>query len=400
MVKENGRGIVFYCNDNGLITDIVTDDLNVFSGKGIGPGRLFQNLIEGSSRVKAFEFILDIKKNNLAFDYHLNLKVHGEIRALYFMGILIDNRLLIAGANDLMEIMDFTDQLNLITNEQANLIRALAKNQNEIIVNQSDDKFYQEITKLNNELVNLQRELTLKNKELEKLNELKNRFIGMAAHDLRSPLNVIMNFSDFILDDASDALKADHKKFLGIILNSTQFMLALIEDLLDYSKIESGNVNLNIESVDIAFQIKNSAELNQVIAGRKNISIQFTPLLTPVMVRCDQHKTDQILNNLLSNAIKFSFPDSEIQVSLEKLADKAKISIRDSGIGIPKDKLSSIFIPFTRSGTQGTKGEKSNGLGLSIVKRIVEAQGGEISVNSEPGRGSEFIFTLPLLPSE
>ena len=131
--------------------------------------------------------------------------------------------------------------------------------------------------------------------------------------------------------------------------------------------------------------------------SEEEIFIKFNPELNSVMLCADRNKTEQVLNNLITNAMKFSHPESEIQINLVTDGEFAAVSVRDYGMGIPAEKLDSIFTPFTKAGTKGTKGEKSTGLGLSIVKRIVEAQGGKINVFSEPGKGSEFVFTIPAI---
>ncbi len=396
MNNSKVEGIAFFCTDSGLITEVIHDGLGINSLSTKMEGKLFQNFIDEANRSKAFEFLVAIKTNSIAIDYQLNLSILNEIKTLYFMGLQVDNKILITGANTPRDSVEFTNDMQQISNEQANLIRSLIKNKSKQPAGSVDDSLYNEISKLNNELVNLQRELTRKNSELKKLNEIKNRFLGMAAHDLRSPLGVIQNYTDFILDEAGDTLNPDHKKFLGIVLNSTRFMISLIEDLLDYSKIEAGDVNLDLRSYNLAEQVEGIVELNQLIASRKMIHLKLQPVTEPIQVFADNNKIEQVLNNLITNAIKFSHPESEILISLSSENNFAYVSIRDSGIGIPSDKLSYIFTPFTKAGTTGTKGEKSTGLGLSIVKRIVEAQGGTIEVRSEEGKGSEFVFSIKL----
>jgi signal transduction histidine kinase len=397
MNPSGAHRLAFFCRDNGSIIEVISDDLGVFEPQGSGEGRLFQNLIDEANRSKAFELLVAVKVSRVAVDFQLNLAINNELRTLYFMGVLIGDRILIVGANNHKDVVEFTNQMQEITNEQANLIRTLVKEQVQLKSKNGDVSLFDEISKLNNELVNLQRELTRKNMELQNLNQLKNKFLGMAAHDLRSPLNVIQSFSEFILDEAGDELNPDHKKFLGIILNSTQFMLTLIEDLLDISKIESGNVDLEKTVYNLVDQVRICVELNQVMAVKKKIFIKFNPELNSVMLCADRNKTEQVLNNLITNAMKFSHPESEIHINLVTDGEFAAVSVRDYGMGIPAEKLDSIFTPFTKAGTKGTKGEKSTGLGLSIVKRIVEAQGGKINVFSEPGKGSEFVFTIPAI---
>ncbi|MEI6315595.1 MAG: ATP-binding protein [Syntrophus sp. (in: bacteria)] len=250
----------------------------------------------------------------------------------------------------------------------------------------------------NNDLSNLSRELQKTNAELTKLNELKNQFLGMAAHDLRNPIGVILTYSDFLLEEAEGVLKEEHTQFLAIIRRSSEFMLSLLNDLLDIAKIESGRLDLELEPADLAALIRNNVLLNQSLADKKAIRIIFrdeAPLLAVLM---DSMKIEQVLNNLITNAVKFSPPGTTVEVNISKSADQLTLSVRDEGQGIPEDERKKLFQPFSRTSVKSTGGEKSTGLGLAIVRKIVLGHGGKIGVDSEVGRGSTFYFTLPLKP--
>lgn len=239
-----------------------------------------------------------------------------------------------------------------------------------------------------------QQELEQKNAELAVLNEQKNYFLGMAAHDLRNPLGNIQTFSDFILHEGAGNLSPQHVEFLQIIRNSSTFMLNMVNNLLDVSKIESGKLDLHLEATNMVELIKNNINLNKNISDKKNISLSFSFTEEPVQVNIDKTQIEQVLNNLITNAIKFSNSGTVIEIGLEKNDSGLVLSVKDQGQGIPPSEVEKLFSPFQKTSVKSTAGEKSTGLGLAIVKKIVEAHHGKIWVESEVGKGSIFRFSL------
>ena len=217
----------------------------------------------------------------------------------------------------------------------------------------------------------------------------------MAAHDLRNPLGNILLFCEFLLDDSS-SFSEQQKEFITLIDYLSSFMLNLVNELLDVSAIESGSINLNIETVNIADLINKSIRFNMPSAEKKEIKLLLNNLSNSNQMQIDRNKIEQVITNLLSNAIKFSFPQSEILVQVSSNDTEVTISVKDAGQGIPPEELDSLFRPFQKTSTKSTGGEKSTGLGLFIVKRIVEAHGGKIWAESELNKGSIFSFTLPI----
>jgi len=396
------RGFALLCSPEGMIEQVIRDDLGI---KDMAPeGRLFIDLMDSGSRIKSMNFLFDIKSEEVASDHSLNVWTGDNLMTLSFIGVRLKNKLLIIGANDQNQAVEFTKSLQEINNEQANTIRRLMKENIEEgkTKNKTQDVSWDDLSSLNNELINLQRELAKKNAELERLNELKNQFVGMAAHDLRNPLSVIHTHTNLLISRASDYLPPRYVKFLNNIFSTTQFMLRLIEDLLDVSKLESGKLELKTDTLDLVELAGKNAGLNQTLADREGIKIHLDHKPDHIYVKGDRYKLDQVLNNLLSNAIKFSPSGSSIRLRLELLKDYARVSVVDEGQGIPADKLNHIFQPFQKPVVSDSTREKGTGLGLSIGKRIVEGHGGEIWVESEEGKGSVFRFTLPLaeVPTE
>jgi len=253
-----------------------------------------------------------------------------------------------------------------------------------------------ELAEANKQLLNMHREIAKKNLELEKLNEEKNKFLRIAAHDLRNPISAILSFSVLLMEETWTRLDENEKEFLTIIKDSSEFMLKLLNELLDLSIIESGNLHLNLEEIEITDLIHRNIALNRIIAEKKNINILFTSGFAKQRVKVDPVKTEQVLNNLISNAIKFSHTGKEIVVSADLKDDVCQIAVSDQGQGIPPADQQKLFQPFAKRSVLSTAGERSTGLGLSIVKKIVEGHGGKIWVESEVGKGSTFFVTFPL----
>ncbi|WP_437281207.1 ATP-binding protein [Sorangium sp. So ce375] len=260
----------------------------------------------------------------------------------------------------------------------------------------------------NRQLLQMHEELAAKNAELVRLNEEKNRFVGMAAHDLRNPLGVILGYSDFMLmtqrrGEPSSLLKEGGVEIVNMIRSSSKFMLSLINDLLDVSMIELGKLNLDKKSTDVVQLVASNVALNMVLAGQKNMKLVVESDDGVPRIEVDVHKLEQVLNNLISNAIHYSPPGTTIRVRVEggRGQDAEVIlSVKDEGPGIAAEDIGKIFRPFGRARTVSTGGERSTGLGLAIAQRIVEGHGGRIWVESVVSRGSTFFVALPVAPSE
>jgi PAS domain S-box-containing protein len=238
------------------------------------------------------------------------------------------------------------------------------------------------------------------NDQLRELNKQKNEFLGMAAHDLRNPIAVIQNASSVLSRYSSENLSEKQKEFLKKIYDTSKFMLELLNNLLDISKIESGKLELEISKDNYPDFVRKNIEFNRFFATEKGISIE--PMLSDNIsqVNFDKSKIEQVLNNLISNAIKYSHADTTIRIEVLKQGNFVVTKVVDQGQGIPENELPQVFKPFQKASTKPTAGEKSTGLGLAIVKKIVEGHRGEIGVESEVGKGSTFFFRLPLIDKE
>jgi len=236
--------------------------------------------------------------------------------------------------------------------------------------------------------------------ELKALNELKDHFLGMAAHDLRNPLAGIMGYSELLADELAPSLNARQAKLFDQIIKSSQFMGGLINDLLDISAIESGHLSLERLPIDIMVPITSSVDINIALASKKNMLITISSPEKLPYVFADIYRIEQVMNNLLTNAMKYAQPGTEITVRLCHENSEVIISVADQGPGIQEEEQHKLFQAFGKTSLKTTSGERSTGLGLLIVKKIVEAHEGRIWFITEPGKGTEFFFALPVMSSE
>jgi signal transduction histidine kinase len=253
-----------------------------------------------------------------------------------------------------------------------------------------------EVFSLNQELNNLMRKIHKKNAQLERLNQEKNQFLGMAAHDLRKPIGLVITFSEFLKEEAAAALDDEQIGFLNTIHNAADFMKRLVDDFLDVSAIEAGKFELETEPFRIQDVLRQSLALNQLQADMKGVEIQVDFKDNPTAVMMDPPKIEQAMTNLISNAIEHSTFGHRVIISVDRKQNFMTFSVRDSGPGIPPQELDRLFKPFSMTSVKKTGGEKSTGLGMLITRKIIEAHRGEIWVDSRLGVGTTFFFSLPL----
>lgn len=231
--------------------------------------------------------------------------------------------------------------------------------------------------------------------ELYNLNQLKNKFVGMTAHDLRSPLGIFRGYLMLFLNGIVGEVPQNQRELLVRMNAKCIQMTRLIDDTLDISMIESGRIELRWNEVNLNDFLRETAESNELLARAKSIGMKMEMVAEPIKIRMDADRIGQVLANLIGNAIKFSHPDTEITLAAVPGESEIVISVTDQGQGIPENELPMLFTDFGQTSTKPTAGEPSTGLGLAIVKRIVEAHGGRIWVTSRLGIGSTFSFALP-----
>ena len=244
------------------------------------------------------------------------------------------------------------------------------------------------------ELTAINAKLESRNREIERVTRLKSEFLARMSHELRTPMNAIMGFSDLLAEEAEGPLSDAYKTFVRHIRNGASHLLALINDVLDLSKIEAGRIELSPEEFRAADALEEVLPVVRPLAEVKRIRID-SQLDDEVIILADRTRFKQILYNLLSNSVKFTPEGGRVWIEALPGDGRLSLTVGDTGVGIPPAEKHAIFEEFYQVGTT-TKGVKEGtGLGLAITKRLVELHGGKIEVVSEPGQGSRFTFTLP-----
>jgi PAS domain S-box-containing protein len=231
------------------------------------------------------------------------------------------------------------------------------------------------------------------NKKLEEVDYLKTLSISVATHELRSPLTAIKSYIDNLFEGVAGQLPEKMCHYLTRISYNTERVIRLVNMLLDISRIEAGHMQLELNTLSVSEVITEVVRDFECIARNKEIVI-CASAITDVPVRADRQRVEQVLHNLLHNAVKFTPAGGEIVVQSHKTHDeKVTITITDTGCGIPADHKEKVFLKFHRAPSPVQEGA---GLGLAVSKSLVELHGGNIWVESGPGRGSKFSFTLPV----
>jgi len=216
------------------------------------------------------------------------------------------------------------------------------------------------------------------------------------SHELRTPLNGIIGFAEFLSDEKPGPLNPKQKEYLGDILDSGRHLLHLINDLLDLVKVQAGKMEFRPGVLALEAAIGEACAVVQPMAAAKSLRIERNLAAGPSSVTIDPQRFRQVLLNLLSNAVKFTNKGGEIRIET-RVTDEAyfELEVRDSGVGIREEDLSRLFVEFAQLDKAGAQRMDGTGLGLALTKRLVELQGGTISVRSRTGEGTTFIVSLP-----
>ena len=237
------------------------------------------------------------------------------------------------------------------------------------------------------------RELELRNREVERATKMKSRFLASMSHELRTPLNAIVGFSELLSEQTAGPLSDKQKRFVSHISHGAAHLLQLINDILDLSKIEAGQLEIHREQFSVKDALPEVFSTIQPLATAKSVRLDQT-LEGDGCVLADRVRFKQILYNLLSNAVKFTPNHGRIEIAVQDEGDSISVSVTDTGIGIRPEDQEIVFEEFRQVERTGAT-QEGTGLGLAITKRLVERQGGRISLQSEFGKGSRFSFTLP-----
>lgn len=242
-------------------------------------------------------------------------------------------------------------------------------------------------------------ELSLAMHKAQVADMLKSAFLATMSHELRTPLNSVIGFTGILLRQMPGPLNDEQKKMLSIVQNSARHLLSLINDVLDISKIEAGELELHMKEIELVPIIEDVFALINPQAEEKGLELNLRVSDHPRFITVDERRFEQVLINLMGNAVKFTF-QGKITLSYYAENNFLILRIEDTGIGIPNEMLSKLFQPFMQVDMGIDRKFEGTGLGLFISRKIIEMMGGSIEVQSEPDKGSCFTITLPLSPQE
>ncbi len=306
------------------------------------------------------------------------------------------------------------NQFQILANQAASVI------ENRLLIEGLERKVRERTEEIEDayaELKALNRELELRKAEAEDArlkaeaaNRAKSEFLANMSHELRTPLNAIIGFSEALLQGIYGPVSDKHREYLNDILESGEHLLSLINDILDISKIESGVIELDVTEFSLKELLRSGMMLFKEKAIKHNLTMEVDIQDDIDMIVADQRRLKQVIVNLIGNAVKFTPDGGSVRVSARKIQDAGcmihdtertlrefiEITVADTGIGIRPEDLDRLFQPFQQIESPIIKRYEGTGLGLSLTKRLVELHGGRIWVESEYGRGSRFIFVIPL----
>jgi PAS domain S-box-containing protein len=349
--KKNGNDHLVYSDSVFNVTGYTNEEMVAMPAKGKDI-IVDEDLILLKKRVE--EFKKDVNSNGLKFEFRINRK---------------DNTVVWVAETMIVE-----------RNEKGNIVSYFGR-----VLDISSFKSKEE---------SLKKDID----ELGRINSSKDSFISMLSHDLRAPFTSILGFSEILMND-TDLSEKERAEYLAYINDSSQNQLQLINDLLDWSRLQTGRLKIEPQRVRTQRMVFNSVSSLTGDAMRKNIDIKVN-LPDNLYVEVDERLLTQTITNLLGNAIKFSSENSSVTIHANLFNEKfSEIVVKDEGIGIPDANQEKLLKPGKIFTTEGTKGEKGTGLGLALAKQIIEKHSGEIWFYSTPGKGSEFHITVPSSPN-
>ncbi len=258
----------------------------------------------------------------------------------------------------------------------------------------------EELKQQNEEIMQNNEKLALNQQKLEHLSHAKDEILGVVAHDLRNPINAIIGLSSLIKMNMESELtqkkQTEIDEYLKLITQSCQKGNEIIKELLEVSELESVDFVLYKQEENVVLLMENAIQAQNTLLENKKIKIEKNFQENEIFVKINKEKFGRVLDNLLSNAIKFSFENSTIFLNIQQKHQKILFSVQDEGMGISDEMQKILFDKFSKARRKGTKGEKSVGLGMSIIQNIVQLHGGNIWVNSQENKGSTFFVEIPI----
>jgi light-regulated signal transduction histidine kinase (bacteriophytochrome) len=366
----NTKQIALLCDLDGIILKVLKNELIADQLQG----KAFKDIFNGESAKEALIFIKKINKEYVAFNWELNMIISGKIKLLHFNGGIFDNHILIMGTNFFDELMYYYEEMTRITNNQVTHIR-----------------------KLNKDMLEASSNLKERSKDLEKTledlnhsNEQLQSFAYITSHDLQEPLRTIASYAQLIERRYKGKLDSDADDFIEFMVNGAYRMKEMIQGLLEYSRVETKEHEFKEFEAESALKYA----LNKLGSAISEVNAEITYDELPVIF-ADESQIIRVFQNLIGNALKFRREEvkPKIHISSMKKDNEYLFSVSDNGIGLDEQYSDQIFEVFKR--LHAMDDYPGAGIGLSIVKRIIEGHNGIIWVKSELNKGSAFYFNIP-----
>ncbi|HVG28971.1 MAG TPA: ATP-binding protein [Pyrinomonadaceae bacterium] len=254
----------------------------------------------------------------------------------------------------------------------------------------------EELEQLNRRLADSNRELEVANAKLREVAELKEEFLAVTTHDLRSPLAVISGVISFFSSGRLGELTPEQQNMVSMMERNTHNLIELVNDLLDSAKLESGTLQLDLAPTELPALVGEICEAMGTVAGERGVTVDCHFPEDMPEVTADRAKLRRVLVNLVSNAVKFTPKGGRVDISGERQGALVRVQVSDTGVGVAAEDLPHLFDKYEQGSSRAPRREKGTGLGLYITRQLVELHGGEIKAESEVGKGSTFSFTIPI----
>lgn len=400
-----------------LIANVLTNvpgrlgEFNLLAGSAVVYNLVLENLLASRSNLPHLPLVTSVADVvYIVLGCALTGGVHSDIRYLYFLSpitvaLRFDLRaaLLFAALDSLSYLL-----LGLFGGLSVPLLRdmsvlivwllfvALAVGVLSELVIRSRDRLNARVSERTRELADRTAELRKANEHLQELDRLKSEFVNAVSHELRTPLTSIMGYAEFLEDQIGGRLSADQHTFVYHIQDGTRRLQQLVDDLLDFARLEAGTFRLVLRPADLNQIVRAVIDSLRPQVQRRSLELLADLPRESTVMEVDPGRIEQVLINLVNNAIKFTPAGGRISVGLRAQTGQIRLTVTDTGIGIPPDHLAKLFQKFYQVDPSSTRRQGGAGLGLSIAKGLVEAHGGQIGVESEVGKGSTFWITLPM----
>ncbi|MFL6352518.1 MAG: sensor histidine kinase [Bryobacteraceae bacterium] len=387
--------IIAFCGSDGIVTDVLRNHFarNIC----LIPSHHLAELAEASAKPKMNSFLVTVLERGAALDWELGVASPGKVLTLFFSGCKAGERIIVIASERSRSAGDlYVELMKMSNNELRGAQHTARRSQAHAARNgRFESSLRDQLARVTDQLVRTQGEVVAKNLDLEKYKIEKFQEIGLAVHGLRNPANGVLVATEYLIDDA-ESVPPNHLVLLRELMQSSTFMLQMIDNVLDICKIECGKLNVHLEPTDLVSLVKAALLLNVPQARRRGIRLEMSSDIPQLVMDLDPMKITQVIDNLLNNAIKFSHHSGLIRIRISAKRKLASLSVCDDGAGIAPDKTQVIFEPFRTFANGNGSVRNGIGLGLAISKRIVEAHSGKIEVKTEVGKGSTFTVGLPI----